>query len=155
MTQSSPPDLSYQAPTLAQLNQAQAWVARFAANWAKPDPGGLRDLMHADTRNLIPPMTQPGDREGVVAHFEGVLRMIPDFRLKVIRWTAGADAVMIEWQGAATVAGKPLTWQGVDRVSLRDGKTYESQVYWDTRAVADMIAGAVGEAQAKAAGKAA
>jgi ketosteroid isomerase-like protein len=143
-------DLSYKAPTPAELAHAESWVARFAANWANPDPDGLRDLMHADTQNLIPPMAEPGDREGVVAHFSGVLQMIPDFKLAIIRWAAVADTVMIEWQGTATVAGKPLAWRGVDRISLRDGKTYEGQVYWDTRGVAEMISKAVAEAQARA-----
>jgi ketosteroid isomerase-like protein len=142
--------LRHHAPTTAQLAQAEDWVARFAASWAKPSPGDLRDLMHADTRNLIPPMKEPGDREGVVAHFDEVLRMIPDFRLEVIRWAATADTVMIEWQGSATVAGKALSWRGIDRISLRDSKTYEGQVYWDTRGVAEMMAQAVSEAQAKA-----
>lgn len=140
--------LRHHAPTAAQLAQAEDWVARFAASWAKPNAGDLRDLMHDDTRNLIPPMKEPGDREGVVAHFDEVLRMIPDFRLEVIRWAAMADTVMIEWQGSATVAGKALGWRGVDRISLRDGKTYEGQVYWDTRGVAEMIAQAASEAQA-------
>jgi ketosteroid isomerase-like protein len=143
--------LRHHAPTAAQLAQAEDWVARFAANWAKPSVGNLRDLMHDDTRNLIPPMKEPGDREGVVAHFDTVLRMIPDFSLEVIRWAATADTVMIEWQGRATVAGKALGWRGVDRISLRDGKTYEGQVYWDTRGVAEMMAQAVSEARAKAA----
>jgi len=142
--------LRHLAPTAAQLAQAEDWVARFAANWAKPSPKKLHDLMHADTRNLIPPMKEPGDREGVVAHFDEVLRMIPDFRLEVIRWAATADTVMIEWQGSATVAGKALSWRGIDRISLRDSKTYEGQVYWDTRGVAEMMAQAVSEAQAKA-----
>ena len=143
--------LRHHAPTVAQLAQAEDWVARFAANWAKPSAGDLRDLMHDDTRNLIPPMKEPSDREGVVAHFDTVLRMIPDFRLEVIRWAATADTVMIEWQGSATVAGKALGWRGVDRISLRDGKTYEGQVYWDTRNVAEMIAQAVSEARVKSA----
>jgi len=34
---------------------------------------------------------------------------------------------------------------------LRDGKTYEGQVYWDTRGVAEKVAQAVSEAQAKVA----
>ena len=137
---------TYQAPTPAELAQAQAWVDAFAANWAQPDPAGLRALMHPDTANLIPPMAQPGDAEAVVAHFQGVLQMLPDFRLRILRWAPVADTVMIEWEGSATVAGRPLTWRGVDRISLRDGKTYEGQVYWDTRYVAEQVAAAVAQA---------
>ena len=134
---------SYLAPTPAQLAAAETWVAKFAANWDQPDPDALRPLMHEDTQNLIPPMAEPGDREGVVAHFKGVLQMLPDFRLRILRWAPVADTVMIEWEGSAAVAGQPLTWRGVDRISLRDGKTYEGQVYWDTRRVAEMVAEAI------------
>lgn len=140
--------VTYDAPTTAQLASAEAWVAKFAENWAHPDPEGLRPLMHENTRNLIPPMTEPGDREAVVAHFQGVMRMLPDFRMRIVRWAPVGDTVMIEWEGQAAVAGKPLTWRGVDRISLRDGKTYEGQVYWDTRRVAELVAEAVQQAQA-------
>jgi ketosteroid isomerase-like protein len=142
-------NLRYQVPTPEQLAAAEDWVVRFATIWAKPDADKLRSLTHENTRNLIPPMTEPGDREAVVEHFRGILTRVPDFRLTIIRWAAVSDAVMMEWQGHATVAGKPLTWRGVDRVSLRDGKTYEGQVYWDTRGVAEMMAKAVAEAENK------
>ena len=56
------------------------------------------------------------------------------------RWAPVADTLLLEWEASATAAGKLLYWRGVDRVSLRDGKTYEGQVYWDTRRVAEMIA---------------
>ncbi|MGR4862812.1 nuclear transport factor 2 family protein [Caulobacter sp. LARHSG274] len=137
------PTAAYQAPTPAQIAAAQDWVARFEVRWAKPDADALRDLMHPDTRNLIPPMAAPGDRETVVEHFRNVLAMLPDFRLRVVRWAPSGDTVMIEWEGAATVAGKPLTWRGVDRISLRGDRMYEGQVYWDTRSLAEQMQAAM------------
>lgn len=136
----------FEAPTAAQLAAAETWVARFAEIWAHPDPEALRPLMHEDTRNLIPPMTEPGDRETVVAYFKGALAQLPDFHMEIIRWAVTGDAIMMEWEGHATVAGKPLSWRGVDRVCLRDGKTYDGQVYWDPRRVAEMVAEAIGAA---------
>ena len=91
-------------------------------------------------------MAQPGDREAVVEHFRGVLAMLPDFKVTVIRWAPTGDTVMIEWEGSATVAGKPLTWRGVDRVSLKGDRMYEGQIYWDTRGLAETIARTVGAA---------
>jgi len=41
------------------------------------DADSLRDLMHPDTRNLIPPMTEPGDSETVVERFRGELNRLP------------------------------------------------------------------------------
>ena len=134
----------YQPPSEAQLAAATAWVSQFAAKWRRPNAEALRDLMQPDTQNLIPPMTSPADREGVIAHFKQALQQLPDLRLTVLRWAPVADAVLLEWEASATVNATPITWRGVDRVSLRDGKTYEGQVYWDTRAVAQAVANAAG-----------
>jgi hypothetical protein len=137
----------YVAPTPAQLAAARDWVQRFEERWRNPNPDTLRDLMHEDTRNLIPPMKVPGNRETVIEHFRTVLERVPNFKLRIIRWAPVADSLMLEWEGSATVAGKALSWRGVDRVSLRDGKTYEGQVYWDTRRLAEMMTEAVQSAQ--------
>ena len=102
--------------------------------------------MHADTRNLIPPMREPADREGVVEHFRGVLRQLPDLRIEVERWAPTGDAVMVEWKASATVAGKPLAWTGVDRFNVRGDRMFEAMVHWDTRGLAERIAAALAAA---------
>ncbi|MGA0602237.1 nuclear transport factor 2 family protein [Caulobacter sp. KR2-114] len=158
MTEISPTDaaaLAIQAfvpPTAAQLEAARDVVGRFAAQWAKVDPDALRELMHADTRNLIPPMREAGNRETVVALFRGVLDQLPDLRISVIRWAPTGDAVMIEWRASATLAGRPLSWTGVDRFNIRGDRMYEGAVYWDTRGLAERMAETVQAAQAAAAG---
>jgi ketosteroid isomerase-like protein len=104
--------------------------------------------MHEDTRNLIPPMSEPGDRETVVEHFRGVLQMLPDLALEVIRWAPTGDAVLIEWKAMATLAGRPLSWTGVDRFNVRGERMYEASVYWDTRGLAERMAVVVAQTQA-------
>jgi ketosteroid isomerase-like protein len=141
----------YLPPTEQQLRDACAIVERFAQRWQRPVADELRDLMHADTRNLIPPMTAPADREGVVEHFRQVLQRLPDLRIDVIRWAPTGDAVLVEWRAHTTVGGEALEWQGVDRFNVRDGRIYQGQVYWDTRAVAEKVADAMQRAQVRAA----
>ncbi|MES2102483.1 MAG: nuclear transport factor 2 family protein [Pseudomonadota bacterium] len=143
--------LHYQQPSPQQMADAADVVRRFAAEWRQPVADNLRSLMHADTQNLIPPMRQPADREGVVEHFRQVLQQLPDIRLDVVRWAPCGDIVMIEWAASATVAGKKLHWTGIDRMAIRDGRTYQAQVYWDTRRLTEEIAQAVQEARAAAA----
>jgi ketosteroid isomerase-like protein len=140
-------DLSYQAPSATQFKAAETLVARFAAQWAHPNADAMRDLMHPDTQNLVPPMTQPGDREAVVEHFRGVLSRLPDLSLEVLRWAPTGDAVMVEWCAHATVAGTPIEWTGVDRFNIRGDAMYESRVYWDTRGLADKVAAAMAALQ--------
>lgn len=142
--------VGYIPPTQEQLAAAESLVARFAERWRNPDADALRDLMHPDTSNLIPPMTQPGDREAVVEHFRGVLRMVPDMSLEVVRWAPTGDAVFVEWRASATVAGQPLSWSGVDRFNIRGDRMYEASVYWDTRGLAERMGAAVARAQAGA-----
>jgi ketosteroid isomerase-like protein len=137
----------YLPPTEQQLHDAQEIVERFAARWQRPVADDLRDLMHADTQNLIPPMTVPANREGVIEHFRQVLQQLPDLRVEVIRWAPTGDAVLVEWRARASVAGQPLEWQGVDRFNVRGGRMYQAQVYWDTRTVAEQMAGAVQRAK--------
>ncbi|QNI36031.1 nuclear transport factor 2 family protein [Edaphobacter albus] len=137
----------YVPPSDEQLAAARDIVARFAARWNRPDADALRDLMHPDTRNLIPPMTVPADREGVVEHFRGILQTLPDLRLDVVRWAPTGDTVMVEWKAEATVAGQHLAWTGVDRFNIRGDKMYEACVYWDTRDLAERMAAAVQRAE--------
>jgi len=133
-------------PTPEQVAAARDIVGRFAELWHRPSADDLRDLMHADTRNLIPPMTEPADREGVVEHFRGVLRQLPDLRIEVERWAPTGDAVMVEWKASATVAGTPLAWTGVDRFNVRGDRMFEAMVHWDTRGLAERIAAALAAA---------
>lgn len=115
----STPPSGYKPPTQGQVNAATDLVSRFAKSWNQPTADGLRDLMHADTENLIPPMMKPADREGVVEHFRQVLNQLPDWRLDVQRWALAGDSVMIEWRASATVAGAPLQWMGIDVIRIR------------------------------------
>ena len=112
-----------------------------------PSPITSKTLMHEDTQNLIPPMTEPANRAGVIEHFRQVLTQLPDLKVDVLQWAPTGDAVMIEWQASATVAGQVLKWQGVDRFNLRGDRMYKGQVYWDTRRVAEQVAEAVKRAQ--------
>lgn len=130
---------TYTPPSEAQLKDAYNLVNRFAAIWAAPSLEGLRSLMHEDTRNLIPPMTEPADREGVVAHFGQTLAQLPDLRVALVRWAPTGDSVLVEWRATATIANQPISWAGVDRFAIRGDRMYEARVYWDTRQVAGMI----------------
>ena len=137
----------YLPPTEEQLANARTAVQRFASEWQNPVADNLEDLMHEDTQNLIPPMTEPANRAGVIEHFRQVLTQLPDLKVDVLQWAPTGDAVMIEWQASATVAGQVLKWQGVDRFNLRGDRMYKGQVYWDTRRVAEQVAEAVKRAQ--------
>ena len=141
----------FAAPTPTQLAAARDIVARFATRWDRPRAEDLEELMHPDTRNLVPPMKVPADRAGVIEHFRQVLRQLPDLRIAVERWAPTGDAVMVEWLATATVAGQALSWTGVDRFCVRGDRIYEGKVYWDTRGLAERVAEIVAAAAARSA----
>jgi ketosteroid isomerase-like protein len=143
----SPATERYLPPTEEQLQNARKLVARFAARWHAPDADSLRELMHPDTQNLIPPMTAPADREGVVEHFRQVLKQLPDLRLEVDRWAPCGDIVMLEWTAHASVAGQALQWSGIDRFRIRGERMDQATVYWDTRRLAERVALAIEQAR--------
>ena len=129
----------YTAPTEAQRAAAARWVAGFAERWAPLDAERLRDLMHQDTRNLIPPMAEPADLEGVVGHFKQVQAQLPGLTLTVVRYALSGDAVFVEWVATAKAGTRALSWRGIDRVCLRGDRTYEGEAFWDTRRVAALF----------------
>jgi len=139
---------AYDRPSEQQIRDAETLVARFAALWRQPEPETFRALMHADTRNLVPPMTEPADREGVVRHFNDVVRQLPGLSVAVQRWALAGDTVMIEWRATATIAAQAVTWTGVDVMRLRGDRMFEAQVYWDTRGTAERMASAMRAATA-------
>lgn len=141
---------TYVVPNDQQLRDAYALVDRFASIWSQPDLNGLRSLMHEDTRNLIPPMTEPADRDGVLAQFGATLQQLPDLTISVTRWAPTGDAVMIEWRAHATVAGRAISWEGVDRFNIRGDRMYAAQVYWDTRQLAERFAAIIQSLQTTA-----
>ncbi len=132
------------------MKSAFKFVQKYAAAWGREavQAEDMREQLHPDTRMLIPPMTEPADKEGVIAHFAGVLQRVPDLRLEILRWAPTGDSVIIEWQASATVLGQPVSWQGVDRFNLQDGLQLNGQAYWDTKGVETKFAEAVAAAQA-------
>jgi len=139
---------AYDRPSDLQIHDAETLVARFAALWRQPDPETFLALMHADTRNLVPPMTEPADREGVVRHFNEVVSQLPDMSVAVQRWALAGETVMIEWRATATIATQAVSWTGVDVMRLRGDRMFEAQVYWDTRGTAERMASAARVAKA-------
>lgn len=139
----------FEAPTESQLLSASKFVQNYAAAWGREvvRAEDMKEQLHPDTRMLIPPMTEPTDRDGVVAHFAGVLQRVPDLHLEVLRWAPTGDAVIIEWEATATVLGQPVSWQGVDRFNLLDGLQVAGQAYWDTRGLEAKFAEAIAAAQ--------
>jgi hypothetical protein len=120
------------------ISEADAadFTRRFAEYWRAPTPERLDTVLAPEVR-LVAPMT-PTTRtlaEGRRA-FAALLESIPDLTGEVHRWGATSDGVLIEFTLSGTVAGKPISWNAVDRfvVGLA-GLATERVSYFDSAPV--------------------
>lgn len=107
------------------------FVRRFAEAWAQPSPDRFEALFQPDVR-LAQPLGRPA--VGVRAASASLARLfalMPDARGEVLGWRGEGDTVFIELRLAGTFGGKPLRWDLVDRITLRDGLIAERVAYFD------------------------
>jgi ketosteroid isomerase-like protein len=114
------------------ISEAERFVRSFAEGWAGPDPERLLVLLDPEIR-LRQPLFPPsrGRDQAEATFFRPLFRFLPDLRIAVDRWSAAGDTVLIEWTAAATLAGRPLRWSGVDRFTLAGGRAIERVAYFD------------------------
>lgn len=112
---------------------AADFVRRFEEFWSDPDPKRLDMVLGPDVRLSAPmvPTTQ-GLEDGRRA-FADLFELIRDVRLDVHRWGATADGVLIEFTVHGKAAGRPISWESVDRFVLGDdGLATERFTYYDS-----------------------
>ncbi|MFI5897011.1 nuclear transport factor 2 family protein [Actinoplanes sp. NPDC051513] len=112
------------------------FVDRWAGFWSAPDPARVDDLAAPEIELRYPGLAEP--LRGVEAWRDRVASIVdrfPDIRLTVTDHAAAGDLCFVSWRGNATVNGKSLSWEGIDRMRLRDGLVVDSLVAFDTAAL--------------------
>ena len=114
---------------------AAEFEAVFVAGWAKPKPAGFLEhflpLLAPDavfTQPNIPDARGPAQVEQV---FRRLFALLPDLTTTVRRAAVVGDAVLLESGCAATLAGRPVAFDTVDRFVLRDGLIAERRSFSD------------------------
>ncbi|MBB4698031.1 nuclear transport factor 2 family protein [Paractinoplanes abujensis] len=109
------------------------FVDRWAAFWAAPDPARVGDLAATDIELRYPGLPEPlRGVEAWRARVASIVQRFPDVRLTVTAHATADDLCFVSWRGTATAAGNPITWEGIDRMRLRDGLVVDSLVAFDT-----------------------
>ncbi|WP_405012709.1 nuclear transport factor 2 family protein [Kitasatospora sp. NBC_01539] len=120
----------------------EEFVARWAAFWAAPDPAAIDGLSAPDIVMHWPGRAEPiRGIEQWRAQAAGALDQLPDLRLAVVAHARDGATSFVAWRATATVGGAPLQWEGVDRMTLRDGLVAESTVVFDTAVLRPAAAG--------------
>jgi ketosteroid isomerase-like protein len=112
--------------------QVDRFVARFEEIWSRPDPERFRELWTDDGVLLHPGMREPLPAANVADYVRSLLAVAPDLTLRVERWAARDDSVLIEWTISGGFRGETVRWSGVDRFTLRGERAVEGVAYFDT-----------------------
>src|SRR5947209_13357073 len=112
----------------------QAFVDRFTRVWASPEPETFADLWADGGVLLHPTMGEAIPREQIPDYVRRLKSFVPDISLAPIRWAAQGDDVFIEWTITMTPPGddEQVSWNGVDRFTLRGDRAIEGIAYFDT-----------------------
>ena len=111
---------------------AQAFVAAFSAAWQARDPAAFEALWHADGVLHWPYVDRPiaGSEIGQLNRL--LTEQAPDLTWSLLDWTWRDDVVVVEWESSRPAGDGSVSWRGVDKFTLRDGRIAEEVVYSDT-----------------------
>ena len=113
----------------------------FRTGWESPTPEAWDGFIDAHSQ-----MVQPMLRDGVGAEFwhgesARALQVMPDLHAEVLSWSGVDEQVFIHLRFHATVGGRPLSWDAVDLLRLReDGGLIRRDSFFDSAPVARALA---------------
>ncbi len=120
---------------------AADFVRRFEEFWAAPSHERLAAVIAPDARLVAPMTPTTHDLDDGWQSFANLLELMPGLSTTVHRWGATTDGVLIEFTMSGTAGGAPISWEVVDRFTLRpDGLATERITYFDSVPIALTVA---------------
>ena len=123
------------APTRREI---EAFVAAFARHW-ELEGGGLGNLMHPGATLRVAGARVPYAFEEAERFVAGVKRAVPDVALRVLDWAARGPSVFTEWEMSGTLAGRHVTWHGINRNTLDGPRSRAAVSCWDRHALLEQV----------------
>lgn len=124
------------------MSDVERFMQVYEEIWPSFDADRLEqfEMVHPDATIDHSGMEQPirGDEEP--DYIRGIKALMPDISLKMKNWAAREDVVFVEYEMEATVNGERLTWDGIGRFKLRDGRVSEAIGRWDPSKVQTALA---------------
>ncbi len=112
-------------------SEAAAFVEQFVAAWADPTPESLAALLAEDGVLIQPLSPRLVGRAAWRDEFARTQRAIPGIRATVHRWSVAGEHLYVDFTLSGTFGGRPIAWDVVDRIKLRDGLVTERVAYFD------------------------
>jgi len=113
------------------LSEAGDFTRRFGEAWAAPSGERLASLLTEDVHLVQPLLRELHGRDAAIRAFEELFALVPDLHSEVLRWGPTEDGVLIEHRMTGTFGRRPLSWEVVDRILLRDGLARERIAHFD------------------------
>jgi len=82
--------------------------------------------------------------DAIVRYISNFLSAAPDLRVRPISAASNGDVLFVEFEATATVLGTAVTWRGVDRFEIEDGRARRGVGYFDTHPIRLAASGAPG-----------
>jgi hypothetical protein len=112
----------------------QGFVDKFTRVWASPEPDSFAGLWAEGGVLLHPTMGTSIPKEEIPDYVRRLKSFVPDIKLEPKRWASSGNHLFIEWTITMTPPGedKPISWDGVDRFTLKGDRAVEGIAYFDT-----------------------
>jgi hypothetical protein len=115
--------------TDAEIN---VFLDKFQRAWTTRDDADFVAIWHPDGQLIYPFASRP-----IMGSELPILNAItkqnaPDLKWKMVGWTANGNIVVVEWESSNRYGERVVTWRGVDKMTLLDGRIVEEVVYTDT-----------------------
>ena len=109
-----------------------SFVKRFERAWSSRRDEDFVAIWHAEG-NLIYPFASRVIKGDELPLLNAITKAnAPDLKWRMIDWTHRRNVVVVEWESSNVYGGTTVTWRGVDKLTLHEGKIAEEVVYADT-----------------------
>lgn len=117
--------------------EVRAFLSAYVENW-NGDGDRLGDIFHP-AGSLQSPGANPWSVAETGQFIASVKAGVPDLRIRILEWAHRDDQLFTEWEMAGTLAGRSLTWRGINRNHLRGAASLGAVSYWDRMALLEQV----------------
>src|SRR5262245_54241095 len=112
--------------------EMSAFVDAFATAWRTRSDADRAALWHPHGK-LFYPFANRVIRGSELPLLNAITQKnAPELTWKLIDWAGRGNVIVIEWESSNRFGDHVITWRGVDKLTLVDGKIIEEVVYSDT-----------------------
>jgi hypothetical protein len=113
-------------------SEIRALVAKFERAWATREDAEFLAIWHPDGE-----LHSPFNSRVLLGRELPLLNAVtrqnaPELQWRLVGWTARDHVVVVEWECSNRYGDRVVTWRGMDRLTIVDGRIREEIVYADT-----------------------